>query len=150
MNKYEIMRAVKEHHEYVAKMPEMSVYAQPVMTVLIGSQNYGLDTENSDIDTFTFVIPSLFSLAINKKEFRGEFEVKDGKCMYKDFRDALNLLKKTSAKIDFIWPDQEYCGVKIIKEENLKISYQTKKLKVFDSFKKVFIEGKERDFGVQS
>ena len=96
MNKYEIMRAVKEHHECVAKMPEMGVYAQPVMTVLIGSQNYGLDTENSDIDTFTFVIPSLFSLAINKKEFRGEFEVKDGKCMYKDLRDALNLLKKTS------------------------------------------------------
>ena len=61
-----------------------------------------------------------------------------------------NILKKTSAKVDFIWPDQEYCGVKIIKEENLKISYQTKKLKVFDSFKTVFIEGKEKNFNVQS
>lgn len=61
-----------------------------------------------------------------------------------------NLLKKTSAKVDFIWPDQEYCGVKIIKEENLKISYQTEKLKVFDNFKKIFIESKERNFGAQS
>jgi len=58
-----------------------------------------------------------------------------------------NLLKKTSAKIDFIWPGQEYCGVKIIKEENLKISYQIEKLKIFDNFKKIFTEGKERDFG---
>lgn len=57
-----------------------------------------------------------------------------------------NLLKDTKAKINFIWPDKEYCGVKIMKGENLNLSYQTEKLKVSDNMKKIFIEGKEEIF----
>jgi ComEC/Rec2-related protein len=53
-----------------------------------------------------------------------------------------NLLKNTSAEINFIYADQEYCGVKISKEENLNLSYQTKQIKVFGNMKKFFIEGK--------
>ena len=59
---------------------------------------------------------------------------------------AENLLKNTDAKINFIWPDQEYCGVKIIKEGNLNFSYQTEKIKAFDTMKKIFIEGKAEVF----
>ena len=86
-----IIEAIKKHHEYV-KARNYEV----VMTVLIGSQNYHLDTNNSDIDTFTFVLPSAEDLALAREPVRGEFEVEDGKCMYKDIRLALNLLKKTS------------------------------------------------------
>ena len=57
-----------------------------------------------------------------------------------------NLLKNTSAKINFVWPGQEYCGVKIAKEENLNLSFQTEKIKVSDNLKKVFIEGREEIF----
>ena len=56
------------------------------------------------------------------------------------------LLKNTDAKINFIWPNQEYCGVKIIKEGNLNFSYQTEKIKAFDTMKKIFIEGKAEVF----
>jgi predicted nucleotidyltransferase len=69
---------------------------EPVFTVLIGSQNYKLDSANSDIDTFTFILPSAEDLAFAREPKSGEFEVEDGKCMYKDIRLALNLLKKTS------------------------------------------------------
>ena len=59
---------------------------------------------------------------------------------------AENLLKNTDAKINFIWPNQEYCGVKIIKEGNLNFSYQTEKIKAFDTMKTIFIEGKAEVF----
>lgn len=57
-----------------------------------------------------------------------------------------DLLKNVNTKINFIWPNKEYCGVKIVKEENLNLSYQTEKLKIFDNMKKIFIEDKEEDF----
>lgn len=87
----ELFTAVKRHHEYVAERGYRCV-----MTVLIGSQNYGLSNENSDIDTFTFILPSFEDMAFVREPKSGEFEVEDGKCMYKDIRLALNLLKKTS------------------------------------------------------
>lgn len=69
---------------------------EPVFTVLIESQNYKLDGADSDIDTFTFIFPSAEDLAFAREPKNGEFEVENGKCMYKDIRLALNLLKKTS------------------------------------------------------
>lgn len=87
----DIMSAVKHHHWLVENKG-----FEVVMTVLIGSQNYKLDTENSDIDTFSFILPSATDLAVAAAPKSGEFEVEDGKCMYKDIRLALNLLKKTS------------------------------------------------------
>lgn len=86
-----VMSAVKHHH-WLVETKGFEV----VMTVLIGSQNYKLDVPESDIDTFTFVLPSTEDLAFAREPCSGEFEVEDGKCMYKDIRLALNLLKKTS------------------------------------------------------
>jgi len=91
MGKLDLYAAVKRHHNLVAAKGYKCV-----MTTLIGSQNYGLDIESSDIDTFTFIFPSVEDLAFARAPVSGEFEVEDGKCMYKDIRLALNLLKKTS------------------------------------------------------
>lgn len=87
----DIMQAIKAHHEFIkARGYEV------VMTVCIGSQNYELDTPESDVDTFTFIFPSFKDMAFARDPISGEVEVADGKCMYKDIRLALNLLKKTS------------------------------------------------------
>ncbi|MBQ4494060.1 MAG: hypothetical protein II972_05645, partial [Elusimicrobiaceae bacterium] len=59
---------------------------------------------------------------------------------------AEKLLKNTETKINFIWPQQEYCGVRVLKEENLNLSFNTEKIKVFDNLKKIVIEGKEKNF----
>lgn len=80
-----------EHQNYVKQHG-----FKPIMTVLIGSQNYNLETHNSDIDTFTFILPTIEELAYGNAPRSGEYEVEDGKCMYKDIRLALNLLKKPS------------------------------------------------------
>ena len=56
------------------------------------------------------------------------------------------LLENTKAKINFIWPEQEYCGVKIAKDENLNLSFQTEKIQVRDNLKQIKILGKEMNF----
>lgn len=86
-----ILAAVKRHHELVASKGYFVV-----MISLIGSQNYDLDTEDSDIDTFSLIFPSLRELAHAEEPKAGLIFAPDGHCNFKDIRVALNLLRKTS------------------------------------------------------
>jgi len=86
-----ILLAVLNHHITVKGKGHHVVF-----TSLVGSQNYDLDDEQSDIDTFTFILPSIKDLAQAKEPYSGMFEVEDGHCEVKDIRLALNLLKKAS------------------------------------------------------
>ena len=89
----EIMDAVIKHHRFVEdKIEPMTV----VMTSLIGSQNYGLAHEYSDVDTCSFVLPTIEQLSYGFEPISKEYEVDDGKCIVKDIRVALNLLIKTN------------------------------------------------------
>ena len=67
-----------------------------LMTVAIGSQNYGSDTPESDCDTFSFTLPNFLSFIRGDVPKSYEFEVEDGKCGVKDLRHFFNLLRKTS------------------------------------------------------
>lgn len=86
-----ILTAVKCHHDFVAAKGYLVV-----MTSLYGSQNYDLDDEHSDIDTFSLIYPPLNDLAYAKEPQAFCLELKDGHAEVKDIRLALNLLKKTS------------------------------------------------------
>jgi len=86
-----IFKAVKRHHNAVAAKGYLVV-----MTSLVGSQNYDLDNDNSDIDTFSFIYPPLSDLSLAREPYAGMFELKDGHCEIKDIRLAFNLLRKTS------------------------------------------------------
>lgn len=86
-----ILDAVKRHHDYVASKGYIVV-----MTSLVGSQNYDLDTENSDIDTYSLIFPTLKELARGAEPKAGIIFMDDGHCNFKDIRIALNLLRKTS------------------------------------------------------
>lgn len=88
--KQKIQDALTIHHYAVAKDYDA------IMTVLIGSQNYGLDTEKSDFDTFTFVLPTLRDIATLRDPVSTTREDALGHINIKDIRLALNLLKKTS------------------------------------------------------
>lgn len=87
MNIYE---ALIKHHNAVKENYEA------VMTVLVGSQNYGLETPNSDFDTFTFVLPTQLAVATLRDPVSTTMEDGIGHIDIKDIRLALNLLKKTS------------------------------------------------------
>lgn len=87
-----INEVLADHHRFVREECGM----EPVMTVLVGSQNYGLATENSDYDTFTFVMPTINQLATMRDAVSTTIEAAEGHINIKDIRTALNLLKKTN------------------------------------------------------
>ena len=86
-----IYEALNAHHQYV-----IDKGFRPLMTVLVGSQNYGLATENSDYDTYSFVLPTLEDIATLKDPVSKTIEFRDGHINIKDIRIGLNLLKKTN------------------------------------------------------
>ena len=86
----QIHKVLHIHHEHVRQK-----YV-PVMTVLVGSQNYGLATARSDYDTFTFVMPSIADIATLATPVSTTHEDEYGHIDIKDIRWALNLLRKTS------------------------------------------------------
>lgn len=85
-----IQKALQLHHDKVKEKHHV------VMTVLCGSQNYGLDTITSDYDTYTFVLPTLTDMAMLKDPTSTLIEDEYGHINIKDMRLALNLLKKTT------------------------------------------------------
>ena len=116
----DIMDHVKAHHNKVIDILGGTV----VMTSLIGSQNYRLNTENSDYDTFSLILPSFEDLALARDPIAGEFEVEDGKCMYKDVRVALNLLKKPSPNsLEVFFSDYMYINPQYIQVFNDYLKY---------------------------
>lgn len=89
--KEELMEAVRQHHQLV----EQAGY-HVVMTSLVGSQNYELDDEYSDVDTYSLVFPSFEDLAYAEKPLANILPTEDGNCYVKDMRSALYLLYHTS------------------------------------------------------
>lgn len=85
---------VRKHHEMVKKM--IDGRGQVIFTTAFGSQNYGIDTGESDVDTVTFVFPSYDALVMNTDAMRFEHEVDNGKCVVCDIREGLRLLRKPS------------------------------------------------------
>ena len=94
-SKFDILKKVKNHATQVKHFIHDPGY-QHIMTVLVGSQNYNLDSENSDIDTYSFVAPKIEDLIYGKEPITKEYDVEDGKCVVKDIRLGLNLLRKPS------------------------------------------------------
>ena len=64
---------------------------------LVGSQNYNLDIESSDIDVKVYVLPSINSIIENDKPESSTWIQDDGSHIdYKDFRLVINELEKGS------------------------------------------------------
>lgn len=87
---------MKENH------PELNIIA----IFLQGSQNYGLDDENSDIDTKAFCIPSLTSLIEGKKMFSKIYVLPDNSHIeVKRYPIITRIVAKAKSKL---FGDSEY------------------------------------------
>jgi len=120
----EIQYAVRQHHEFVEKAGY-----HVVMTALVGSQNYGLDDENSDIDTYSLVFPSFNDLADAEQPLKDELQLADGNCYVKDMRTALYLLRHTSPNsVEYFTSKYYVCNplYQDIFDEYLHDSYNSK------------------------
>ena len=92
---FEIFRTLEKHEERVKHYyPNATILG----TFLYGSQNYKIDTPESDVDTITILIPSLSDLIFEppvSKEFimpKGTYE----HCVVKDIREIVKMWKKQS------------------------------------------------------
>ena len=92
-----IMDAVKEHK---AKVLENYAGDQVLGIFLYGSQNYGIDTEESDVDTKAIIVPTINDLCLEKTVSR-ELHLDNGEhCEVKDIREMVKMIKKQN--INFI------------------------------------------------
>ena len=92
----DFQKQVEVHHSYVKSMADEHKDYQVIFTAAVGSQNYDLASENSDCDTFTIVLPNYMDFISNTNLISFETNMSDGKCVVKDFRLIMNLLRKTS------------------------------------------------------
>lgn len=87
-----ILEEVKNKHGLV-----LSRGVNVLFTALVGSQNYGLATEASDVDTYSFVLPSYDNFLLDKKIPNYEIQLDDGsKACVKDIRLFCHLLKQSN------------------------------------------------------
>lgn len=69
------------------------------MLTLYGSQNYNLDTENSDIDCMCFIFPSIGDIAFGRPLTSKTLKTQFGTCTIKDVRTMFAELNKCSPNI---------------------------------------------------
>ena len=93
-----VLKQVQAKHELVKAYGEEYGYKFVLMTVLVGSQNYYLDTENSDVDTYSYVLPDYLDFICNSGPLISkEISLADGSKAYiRDIRLGLNSLRKSS------------------------------------------------------
>ena len=89
------MDEVAAHYEMAC---EYNAYERAVMfTCLYGSQNYGLATDASDVDTKSYVFPSIRDVAYHRPLLSKELIAPDGSHVeMKDYRDMFANIRKQS------------------------------------------------------
>lgn len=93
--KEKILKTLKEHETFVRKYyPNATILG----TFLYGSQNYKIDTPESDVDTITILVPN-FSDLIFKEPISKQLIMPTGThehCVVKDIRKVIEQWKKQS------------------------------------------------------
>lgn len=104
-NEHYIMERVSQHHQaawdYVEKKG-----GYIIGTFLHGSQNYNLDTEESDVDTVSIYVPTVDFAIVNSPK-NHQLVMEDGSnehCTIKDIRNYVNeLLKSNPNAIELLY-----------------------------------------------
>lgn len=92
------IKRVKEHYDECVKRMLDEKYVFGVF--LIGSQNYGLATSNSDIDTKAIVFPTLYDLSTNQKPMSKEVHLDNEEhIIMTDFRLWMEQLRKGNPNV---------------------------------------------------
>lgn len=104
----DIQEALQEHKQVAldAGFSEKQILG----VFLYGSQNYGLATEDSDVDTKVIIIPTLEDLCLKKAGFVKEYKYNDEKVIVMDLIHYVDNLKKQNINyVETLFT--EYCWV---------------------------------------
>lgn len=114
---------VLEHYDK-AKVEAKKVGYTMMFTALCGSQNYNLDTEDSDVDTKTLVVPTFKTLCLNSKQYTKDFEFNGEVVEVKDFRAMFDCFRKQNLNyIEILFTDQTTICSRFYKETILLLSH---------------------------
>lgn len=122
-----IFKRMDEHYEDALKVFKKD---QIVGLFLQGSQNYGLDTPNSDIDTKLIVVPSFKDIALAAKPVSTTFIRENNEHIdFKDIRLYMNTFRKQNLNFleilftdYFIIPSQYYDSWRVLIEYREEIA----------------------------
>lgn len=98
MDSYKEVLMKDEHDIYHKHLKDKNYETFAIM--LYGSQNYELETEESDIDSKLMVIPSVKDVILGKKKLSTEYETSKGLSLTQDYRLMFNSYYK--GNINFV------------------------------------------------
>lgn len=124
--------AIREHKKRI-----LQDYAESQLLgiFLYGSQNYGISTENSDVDTKAIIIPTVKDLCLGKPVSR-EIHFDNGEhCEIKDIREMVKMFAKQNVNFieilftDYYWvnPKYNYIWKKYFINNREEIAYMHKR-----------------------
>lgn len=88
--KQETLLRVFDHAQYVDSVLAQKKEYVRIATFLVGSQNYGIDTETSDVDTISICAPTFMTAALNKEHIATTLITPaDEHAVVKDVRDYI-------------------------------------------------------------
>lgn len=124
MNDKEIQNKLNSHVQLVReKFPNYTFY----FCALYGSQNYGLDTEDSDVDSKIAVIPSGKDIILGYEKLSTTLRLEDGSvCEVKDIREMANQFYKGNINFTEMLYTPYY-----IQNENIPQPYSFDVLKLY-------------------
>ena len=87
---------VEEHYKFVSEKGKQQGF-DVIATCLIGSQNYGLGTPESDVDTISIIVPSITHISCGREKIDYSYNFEDGGiAKVRDYRSfAMNDLRKS-------------------------------------------------------
>jgi len=142
-NNFSINDAIKREYDELSK--EYTVYG----VFLYGSQNYGLSTPESDIDTKAIIVPSFSDLVhrppVSKvRTFEwGECDVKDIREMMSSYRKQnVNFIETLFTEYSFIGPEYEDLHKELIGRREEIAHFDEKK--ALDCFNGLMMQSKKR------
>ncbi len=150
MNYRQIIARLQRHQEYVHKQlfldrDKNEIGWTVLCTCLRGSQNYGLDHKDSDVDSVTIIVPTICALAFSKT-YSKEYTLDEEKLTVVDIRTYIEQLKKgnpalleTTYTDYFVVPDQSYSSYKEeLREIGKKLLYCQPKTTAFSVIGNIF------------
>lgn len=107
----DIQEALQQHKQVVLDAGFSE--EQMLGVFLYGSQNYGLATENSDVDTKVIIIPTLEDLCLKKAGFVKEYKYNDEKVIVMDLIHYVDNLKKQNINyVEILFTDYSWINSK--------------------------------------
>jgi predicted nucleotidyltransferase len=105
------MQAIEEHKDRVLQ----DYTENEILGVFVyGSQNYGINTPNSDVDTLAILLPSLEDLCLKDAVTRTIILSNGEECVVKDIREYAKMVKKQNINFleilftDYCWLNPRY------------------------------------------